>query len=186
MKHLKLFKIFEDLYTPEIHDYIDDIFFEFSDYYNYRVTINTDEMIHTAPNTSLVLFGNNFIYPSYSEKQYGRLPGMGNRNWKLGFLVSISCVNSEYNSDLETLKWGIIGTRGRVIRSDRVKSKRDYNSYKKRVDKYIEEVKYLIEGKIKMIKRRCPKEIFLHGVKMIEESGGRIVFEFAFIYQEFK
>jgi len=178
-------KIFETLYTPEIRDYIDDIFFEFSDYHNYEVTISTDEMIHTAPNTSSVIFGNNFVYPSDSEKQYGRLPGMGNRNWKLGFLVKISCENPNFEGNPETMRWEI--EINRMARRDRVKRKREIESYEKKLNKKIEEVRGFVESKIKTIKRRCPKEIFLHGVKMEGNTiRGRIEFDFAFIYQEFK
>ena len=185
MKHLKGFKVFETLYTTEIRDYIDDIFFEFSDYYNYEVTINTDEMIHSAPKTSSVIFGNNFVYPSDSEKRWGMLPGMGNQDWKLGFLVKISCENKGFEGNPTTMRWE--NEINMMHRRDRVKRKREIDSYEKKLNKKIEEIKGFVKNKIKIIKRRCPKEIFLHGVKMEANIiEGRMEFDFAFIYQEFK
>lgn len=180
MKHIKGFQIFE-LYTPEIKDYLDDLFLEIKELENYNVDIIVDSYIQEAVKTESVIYGKNFIYPSDSQRRYNILPGFGNKDWKLGFIVNVSKAIPGYYEDPSYSSWSV----GRMTRKQRVRNNRDINSYKKMLNKNTKEIIEFMGRKIQIISKRCPREIYLHGVKQ-DISGGEIHFTFAFIYKEFE
>lgn len=185
MDHILSFSIFEtnNPHTIKIINSIDDTFYEFEDEYGFKCDIPTDdEYIHEVVGSTSVLYGRNFIYPSESEKRWNMLPGQYNKDWKLGFIISISKPNEAYEGELWEIEHNRLMARGRA---NKVVLKRKLSSYKKRLDEDRLKVDNFIKRKIRLIKRRVPDEIFLLGVKSVGSSA-EYKYEFAFIYNEYK
>lgn len=185
MNHILSFSIFEtnNTHTISIINRIDDIFYEFDFEYGFKCDIPTDdEYIHEAVDTGITLYGKNFIYPSESEKQWKRLPGQNNKDWKLGFIISVSKPNESYEGEPQFISWEVQQTRGR---SNKVALRRKLESYKKKLDEDRSKVDAFIKRKVQVIKRRIPDDIFLLGVKSVGDYV-EYKYEFAFVYNEYK
>ena len=167
--------------TISIVEEIDDVFFEFEDDFEYTICI--DEFIHTSVDTGNQLYGTNFVYPSEYDKRVGRLPGYGN-NWKLGFIVTLTCENTAYMDDLPILQYNIDNAGSR---KNRVPRKRQLESYKRAILSDRNRMDKIISSRINSIRMRMPKEVFLLGVKNSSSSvPENYTYEFAIIYKEYK
>lgn len=166
MKHIQNYKLFELMTTPSLNR-MDDIFAEFEDveinnrHYKFRYSIDYNYVeIAKAVNTPSLIFGNNFIYPNITQRQYRQKPGIGYKEWKNGFIVKITCKNPDFNDSSNFF---------------------DDNSNRFYGDGGLEEVKLFLKNKAMVINRRCPKDIQLFGIKEVNVFR-EFEFEFAFIY----
>jgi hypothetical protein len=121
------------------------------------------------------------LYISESEKKWNRLPGgQYNRDWKLGFIVTLSCINKAYFDSLD-MEYELTGIRSR---SRRVTKKREIEKKKKEFDNYVNSISDFIKSKTQLISDRCPDDISLYGVKICSISQ-TITYDFAFIYKAY-
>lgn len=190
MLYLKEFKIFEDKHSFRIREYIEDVFLEMQDD-GHDIEVIEDESIHRINeypknNKGNLLYGTNFIYPSEGEKRYGRLPNIGTvKDWKLGFIVKLGYKMKEYDSMFSPYEYTRLASpRGR---SEKVRVRRYIDKYTREQDLNRNEIIKIVKKKVNLVKKRCPDEISLFGVRVSDEkiSHGLLI-EFAFIYNEYK
>ncbi len=196
MQRIIPYKIFENR-NESISDYIEDILLEFTDENLFTVEIIEDESIHIAPLTNSVIFGNNFIFPSNQEKRLGKLPGLYNKDWKLGVLVRLNPTKKLYNPvDIVNLTYRLgqeASTRNnrrvKISRKTTVKNRKVVESEEKENKKKLEKVISFINTKIKMIASRAPSNIELFGVKIDDgqdSNYNKTSFILAFIHDAYK